>query len=259
MRSSGETFPISAQAHLRRSVDMDPADGLRRCAGGAGIVGDGEADRVSARLGEGMADTRTIDRGAVAKVPVPACQLAVPIDRPATVEGYSVTRADAAIRPGRRRGRAVDMERPSRGPAAVGEAGAVVGGQHHIVDSRIAEDMGDLCSRSLAAIAEIPFEALDPAIGIAGTRGVKPYRLAETGASGHRDHRRWRRIDRHRRRRLGAAVGQAGIIGDIQLDLVDAAVAIAVPRHYAGPPGTVAEVPLVPADRAIWIGRAGAV
>src|SRR4051812_20385429 len=32
MRSSGETFPIPAQAHLRRSVDMDMADGLRRGA-----------------------------------------------------------------------------------------------------------------------------------------------------------------------------------------------------------------------------------
>ena len=59
--------------------------------------------------------------------------------------------------------------------------------------------MGNLRSRCLGAIAEIPLEVPDRAIGIAGAFGIQADRLAETGPSGNRDHRSGSRIDRHRR------------------------------------------------------------
>ena len=71
--------------------------------------------------------------------------------------------------------------------------------------------MGDLRSRSLGAIAEIPLEALDRAIGIAGPSAIQADRLAEAGPSGDRDHRRGRGIDLTVTVSV-LRVGQAGVV-----------------------------------------------
>jgi hypothetical protein len=99
------------------------------------------------------------------------------------------------------------MERLRRRSVAVGETLAIVGDQHDVVNARIAVDMGNFRSRCPGAIAEIPLEVPDCAIGITGAFGIQADRLAEASPSGNCDLWGGWGIDRHHRHGLSAAVG----------------------------------------------------
>ena len=152
-----------------RLVDAD-VDLLGAAARGeVAAVVEGDGDREDAGLLEGVRGGRAFRAGAVAEEPGGLQVLGVLGDGPGVRDAGAERRRRGQVGD-RRRG---DGDGAGGGDAAVGDAGVVGGGERDPVGAGLGEAVLRLHAGGGGAVAEVPGEAGDGAVGVAGAGAVE--------------------------------------------------------------------------------------
>ena len=246
MTGSGGAFTVT-----RRRVSMVPQPSV-----GAGEDG-AERDGVHPRLGEGVGDLLAGGGGAVAEVPVEAGAGEVAFaGEPRSEAGRGGV--GGAVGADDLDARRLDHGHDGLGGVerAAGAAGVAGDGQGDGVAAGALEDVGRALAAARGAVAEVPGEGVDRAVGVGRARAVEAHGLV---GAGHDRRRRRRRSGASRTtaamRSLWTPMGRPDLVAHGQGDGVDAGLLVGLVRVDDVRAGAVAEVPVVAQEAAVGVAR----